>query len=749
MNTSLYDTILVFEAVSLWRVALCVVVVTTVLVLAYRGLRGELQRSKRWMLLSLRAISLVLLSMLFLEPSLQDRRLSEVARKLVLLVDTSRSMSLDSGQGINRAAVVRRMLKFNKDELERLEDRFNLGVYSFDTHIHSTILSDVASDTEGDGTDIISAIEQIVGIEKKDLAGIILVSDGIDTASMRDVPSSAHDLSDEVKKRLENIPVPVNTISVGSSKGYRDIAISSVSSDSIAFIRNAVNVKVHIKATGFDEISVPVVMETEGRHLAATTVKIGDDGIGEADLKFVPDRVGKFAYRISTPVQQGEVVAENNSRIFITRIIRDKIRILHVVGRPSWDVRFVRQVLKKNPNIDLISFYILRTLSDTPGVGQDALSLIPFPVEELFGSELPTFDVVIFQNFNHGPYKVTYFLPQIASYINNGGAFLMIGGDLSFGAGGYAGSALENILPVRLFGNNDVRQQEFRPVVTKVGQDHPVMDLGYGFSPESMPPLGDFNMAAGVDTDAVVLMAHPFERCSGVRCPILALKKVGRGRSVSLLTASLWRWGFEPPTKGTNPKVFNHLLNNIILWLIDDPSMEAVNVWSQRSEYNSSEPVMLELRSGDGKYEKLQLSVWNVDNGKIVERKSMSPGASGKSVVQLGMNQPGSYGVKLEALQDGKVIATAQDSFSISGHGVEMAQTVPRPDILQQIASITGGDAVDYANPSFASPKVDEKQKYRVDASSSRPLIAHWWMLLLLGLLWGTEWFLRRRWGLA
>ena len=46
------------------------------------------------------------------------------------------------------------------------------------------------------------------------------------------------------------------------------------------------------------------------------------------------------------------------------RVIRDKIRVLQVAGAPSWDVRALRQMLKSNPNVDLISFFILRTQDD-------------------------------------------------------------------------------------------------------------------------------------------------------------------------------------------------------------------------------------------------------------------------------------------------------------------------------------------------------------------------------------------------
>ncbi len=177
--------------------------------------------------------------------------------------------------------------------------------------------------------------------------------------------------------------------------------------------------------------------------------------------------------------------------------------------------------------------------------------------------------------------------------------------------------------------------------------------------------------------------------------------------------------------------------------------MESIGVWSQRSKYKRLEPVTLEMRAGDGKFERLTLSVWNVGNGKVVERRSVTPGPSGRKDVELKQLPTGSYGVKLEAYEDGKVVATAHDSFSISGLGLEMTQTVPRPDILQKIAAATGGNSLDYANAQFANPKVDGQQKFQVDASVSSPLISHWWMLILISTLFASEWFLRRRWGLA
>ena len=130
----------------------------------------------------------------------------------------------------------------------------------------------------------------------------------------------------------------------------------------------------------------------------------------------------------------------NNTRSFVVRVIRDKIRVLQVSGAPSWDVRALRQMLKSNPNVDLISFFILRTQDSISLVPNDEMSLIPFPTRELFEQQLPSFDLIILQNFEFRPYGIGDYLENIRSYVEGGGGLAMLGGAVSFSAGGYFGT---------------------------------------------------------------------------------------------------------------------------------------------------------------------------------------------------------------------------------------------------------------------------------------------------------------------
>ncbi len=56
------------------------------------------------------------------------------------------------------------------------------------------------------------------------------------------------------------------------------------------------------------------------------------------------------------------------------------------------------------------------------------MSLIPFPTRELFEQELPSFDLIVLQNFEFRPTASATYLENIRSYVEGGGGLVMLGG---------------------------------------------------------------------------------------------------------------------------------------------------------------------------------------------------------------------------------------------------------------------------------------------------------------------------------
>ena len=69
--------------------------------------------------------------------------------------------------------------------------------------------------------------------------------------------------------------------------------------------------------------------------------------------------------------------------------------------------------MKQDPLIELVSFVFLRTPTDSVDVPENQLSLIPFPIDDIFLEELKNFDVVIFDDFSHRAYFNPVYLDKV------------------------------------------------------------------------------------------------------------------------------------------------------------------------------------------------------------------------------------------------------------------------------------------------------------------------------------------------
>ena len=131
-------------------------------------------------------------------------------------------------------------------------------------------------------------------------------------------------------------------------------------------------------------------------------------------------------------------------------VMSDTVGVLHLLGSPSWDGRFIRRYLKSEPKYDLISFYILRDPWDYQDTSERELSLIPFPVNRLFTEELVNFKVIIIQNFTLTQFLMPEYSKNLVNFVKNGGGLLFIGGPRALLNSDLQRSPLLEILPFKL-----------------------------------------------------------------------------------------------------------------------------------------------------------------------------------------------------------------------------------------------------------------------------------------------------------
>ena len=610
------------------------------LFLATRVLARELPGRRR-LLLFLRAVGLLCTLVLFFEPTLRLRSVSKMPNHIAVLVDESESMRLsENGSGKTRAEAAASMLRQNADVFEEWQKEHRIEFFSFGDRLQASTWDGVTqvdlSQPRADSTRIREALAAVrQRYEGRDLAGVLLLSDGLDNGRLSPGKTDNVGKTDKADKAglsldadtqefLRALDAPVHTVAIGKP-GLRDIAFSRVLADQFAFARTGIEVEAHLqvfgaKAAGWEGRHVPVTLRRDGEPILTVDVEIQP---GQRDYRvvfpFTPDRVGKYLYELTVPLQPGEAIAENNRRAFVLKVVREKIRVVHVAGRPNWDARFLRAALKNDPNIDLVAFFILRSPSDIEFVSSEETSLIPFPCQELFQDQLRTFDVLILQNFNYSAYCSQFLQPAIVPFVESGGAVAMVGGDLSFTSGGYYGSEVGQILPVVLLPDDLppsrlIDATSFVPKLTPAGKNHVVTALHLDVKEnarlwEQQTALDGLNLVHKARAQATVLLAHPtLKDRDGSPMPVLSVAELGKGRTLSLQADSTWKWSFVQPNAfaAKNDKkadslargaTYQRFLDQAIRWLIRDPSLRLLRIEMAENEVRRGQTARAEVRA--------------------------------------------------------------------------------------------------------------------------------------------------------
>jgi uncharacterized membrane protein len=767
--------------------ALAVCAALVIVVLAWRALGREERWLRRWTLLGLRVGAVAAALVLFFQPAVRQENVTRLPNHIAILVDTSESMRLaESADKPTRAARAVAWLKAAHAELEQLRATHRLDFYTFGDRLSPTTEEALATTPpRAEATRLREALAALrARYDGRDLAGVIVLSDGIDNGRIGEGAIAAagkSELDAETLDVLKALDAPVHAAWVGRP-GLHDVAIARVLADDFAFVRTAVQIEAVVRVLGAEESgwvgkTLPVTLRRDG--VVVKTVEVTVEP-GKTDYRvsfaFTPERVGKYLYEIATPVLPGEAIAENNARAFLLKVIRDKIRVLQVAGRPSWDERFLRGLLKHDPNVDLIAFFILRTPTDLDLVMQDELSLIPFPTEELFQEQLRSFDVVFLQNFNYEPYGIGAYLGEIKKYVEEGGGLAMLGGDLSFSSGKYAHTPVADVLPVELLDDAAperlVDLAPFRMSLTPDGERHPLTALRLDLKQNealwsSLPELEGANLVARARPGATVLGVHPLRKSAdGAPLPVLTVGEAGKGRVVAFTSDSSWRWGFVAGSQATGGEAgaaergrsYQRFWENAIRWMIRDPALSLLRIETDQPEYARGQHVAIDVRALRPDYTpqrgaEVSVVVTRVASGLGVARpepiasKTALTDEDGEVHIELDAPPPGGYRVSARATLGGR--AASEDAvFLVRGAGRELEEPEARDDLLQKVAAATGGAFRGPDEPLggllFHPPRV-----VRVNHHRDVELWSRWWVLVVAATCLSLNWALRRRWGYA
>ncbi|MGH7091073.1 MAG: hypothetical protein ACREFQ_19415, partial [Stellaceae bacterium] len=479
---------------------------------------------------------------ILLDPSLVVERRQPQKDVAAVVVDNSLSMRIgDRGRYADLAL---------DGILDRLKRQKDLDVRVI--HAGAPDPDRALADT---GTELYTALARgLSDVPAQRVAGAVMITDG----EIHDMPAP---------NRL-TFHAPLHVLLTGKP-GEADRRLVVKNAPSFGLVGKEAQLTVRVEdLPGGGNGEAKLTLRKDGGNPTTRLVPVNED----VPISVPIDHGGPNVLEIATEPGPHELTLDNNRAALVINGVRDRLKVLLVSGEPHQGERTWRNILKSDPSVDLIHFTILRPPEKQDGTPIRELSLIAFPIRELFDVKINQFDLIIFDRYRQRSVLPEAYLENIARYVRRGGALLDAAGPTFATPLSLYRTPLGQILPAEPTGN--VISQGFVPEVTSLGRRHPVTaDLpGLPPDPKTKPPWGRwFRDIEAIPHHGEVVMSGPEDR------PLLVLDRVGKGRVAQLLSDEMWLWtrGYE----GGGPQA--DLLRRVVYWLMKEPDLEENDLRAQ------------------------------------------------------------------------------------------------------------------------------------------------------------------------
>jgi uncharacterized membrane protein len=692
------------------------------------------RRAPPWVLASA-ALSALLLAAAVLRPTFVTTRGTDLFPKVVVLMDRSWRLGLKSAER-TREDVAREAL----GDLRKQLKQSRLEMLGFGEGPATPLVENDTTPRPTD-SDLTTALRGLIEAPGERPKSIIVVSDGrLSSPNETTTPEALRALG-------ERLGSPINTIRVAET-APPDASIRRAATAGAAVAHQKLALQLTIGCSGgltCDELPVTVEELLHGEPpalLAQGNAKV-QNGLATLELPFTLDRAGRRLVRVKLQAPNGDKVPENDTRLLTFDVTRERVRVLHVAGRPTYDVRALRMWLKADESIDLIAFFILRTNSDSTQVSDDSeLSLIPFPVDELFTEHLASFDAVILQDIDAVEYKLERHLPALARYVRAGGGLIMVGGPSAFMGGGYAGSPLAEVLPTTLPQQGaPFDTAPFEPRITEAGRAAPTLRGVRELLGDRLPLMQGSSTLGPARPGSIVLWEHPDRRAGSGSMPMLSLGESGDGRAIALAVDGTHLLEWSELGERSAGRAYGALWEGLVGWLMRDPRYESARL-ELTHECRAGAPVELSVTRLPGAAVDVRVTVERLGDklGKKLPTLRMESSVE-TATVPLGVLDEGGYSATVHIGS----APPARFDFACERGGPAFADSRPDPQLLERIAAQTGGVSLGAGDvASLEAPPATRVASQRVSA----PVLPAWVWALLAGASIGAHWYARRRAGL-
>lgn len=650
--------------------------------------KSKLKPRLKYGLAALRTISILFILLLLINPKFESFSYFNEKPTLVIAVDNSESISYLKQD--ERANQILKDLKTNSE----LNKRFNLQTYSFGKTLSQT--EDL--DYKARQSNISQALKQFRDVYANQTAAIVLLTDGNQTYGS--------DYSYEAK----DVKQAIYPIILGDSTVYSDLSIKQLNVNRYVFLKNKFPVEIITNYSG------TVAVRTELKILSGTTV------VFRKVLEFDPSKtsqiinttlnansVGVKTYRVELEALPNEKNTINNSKNFGVEVIDQKTNIALVSEVLHPDLGALKKAIETNE--------------------QRSVTILK-PTDYL--NQLNDFQLAILYQPNNSFNKI---LKEVKEQKLN--TFIITGATTSW--------RLLNTSQNYFKQNLTNQTEEYQPILNRNYNTFIVDNIDFSDYPPLKSEFGSLKFS--VPNDVML-----FKSVNGIvtDVPLLSTYEIDNTKHALLLGEGIWRWRAQTFLETGSFADFDNVINKLIQYLSSNKKRQRLNI-DYKSFYNGNDDVSIKAQYFNKNYEfdaKASLSILFKNKTKDETKE-----------VPLLLNN-GSYRVDLSGIEAGNYEFTikhnseavsASGSFQILEYNVEQQFLNADIDKLKALAQHSDGVAYFGSESHKLIEALISDIRYETMQKSTKkivPLIDWKYLLGLLALSLGAEWFIRKYNGL-
>ncbi len=651
---------------------------------------------KRSILFAIRTVAVFILSFLLLAPLFKTVE-NHLQKPLILILqDNSSSVKQFQAKNFELKTFLGNLHQLKNN----LGDDYDVREFHFDKNL-SVNLSDSLN---GKQTDISAALQTLNNrFGNENIGAVILASDGLYNRG-----SSPVSLAQKLKTNIY-------TVALGDTIAQKDVLIDHVEYNKTAFLGNDFVADIYLEAKQVKGNNLQLQISEKGKLIVNQQVKVlSSDFKTVIPVKINADKKGIHKYQISLQPVAGEISITNNTVAIYVEVIDNRKKVLILYDAPHPDVAAIRQSLEQNQN------YEVKT-SLWADFDQRKLS---------------SYNLLILEQLPNNRVNIQPLITRAEKQKIS--LWYLLGTQSNL-------SQLDELQKIINVSSTNQSTQEvfaapnasFTTFILSDSARTKISNL-----PPLLAPFGNYS------TSVLPLLKQKIGTVI-TSYPLLVFAEENGQRTAILTGEGLWRWRLSEFKQYNNHLAFDELVAQSVQYLTVKSNQNRFNVTVSNTVFDEDENVVFQAELYNKSFELVnQPDVAVTIKNKNGKTYSFQFSRNNKSYqLDAGILPAGEYNYQSQT-KLGDENFRAEGSFSIQTITAEAAQSAANHQLLFALAKENGGEMVfpDQINTLPNLIKKNENIKtVAYQNNSYKELIDEKWVFILIILLLGAEWFLRRR----